>query len=373
MPSYASGADCLPYVMAVVKRQPYFSETTINWAASVFVNPNRTPRDYILAVAHVNAWRTAHEGAVASMRPPLLAAAETIDPNVIVASRLKRLPTIIDKCSRLPKGVTLWDMQDVGGLRAVVDSVASVYKLGDSLKGLERFHLEWTNDWIKKPKRGYRSLHLIYSYVADDDDDPKLAGLKVEVQLRSRLQHLWGTANEMAGTFLRQRLKFGGGEDDWRRYFILAGAILAERDGTPLGNNVPNDSKTLRAEFEGLERKLQAFERLTAYSQTPMAVDKNALGPLHGNGYAVLNAHLRNRTLNITVFGPHQFDIATADYQAKEAEHTGNPDVDIVLIHLDELARMEEAYPNYWSDLGEFMHTVYPDWQERLDPNGRFG
>ena len=45
---------------------------------------------------------------------------------------------------------------------------------------------------------------------------------KVELQLRTRLQHAWATANEIVGTFRREELKSGEGGPDWLRYFVLA-------------------------------------------------------------------------------------------------------------------------------------------------------
>ncbi len=62
------------------------------------------------------------------------------------------------------------------------------------------------DDYIEHPKEsGYHGIHLIYQYRSDKRTDNN--SLKIEVQLRSQLQHAWATAVETVGTFVQQALK----------------------------------------------------------------------------------------------------------------------------------------------------------------------
>ena len=69
-------------------------------------------------------------------------------------------------------------------------------------------------------KDGYRSLHIIYEYKSDKCKTD-YNGLRVEVQIRSRLQHLWATAVETVDFFTRQAIKFNEGIPDWADFFRL--------------------------------------------------------------------------------------------------------------------------------------------------------
>ena len=71
-------------------------------------------------------------------------------PGSLVAQRLKRMPTIIDKLDRHPN-MKLSTMQDIGGVRAVLPNVKDVYKLVNQYESSKRFtHV------LKDKKRLYR-------------------------------------------------------------------------------------------------------------------------------------------------------------------------------------------------------------------------
>ena len=137
-----------------------------------------------------------------------------VDPNCIVAQRIKRLASITSKLKRF-KTMTLSQMQDLGGCRAIVSSVARVDKLANAyVRSDIRHQLHTRDDYLRGPKpSGYRGVHLIYQY--NSDRTKTYNGLKIEMQLRSQLQHAWATAVETVGTFVRQALKSSQGEQEW--------------------------------------------------------------------------------------------------------------------------------------------------------------
>jgi ppGpp synthetase/RelA/SpoT-type nucleotidyltranferase len=70
---------------------------------------------------------------------------------------------------------------------------------------------------------GYRSLHLIYKY--RNIKNPSYDGLRIELQIRTKLQHIWATAVETMGTLLGQALKYRQGEEAWQD-FLLSHRLL---------------------------------------------------------------------------------------------------------------------------------------------------
>jgi len=125
-------------------------------------------------------------------------------------------------------------MQDIGGLRAIVESVTKV-------RELEKVYLESNfrhqlatphKDYIQHPKSdGYRGIHLVYKYRSELA--PAYDGLNLELQLRTRLQHAWATAVETMGTFLGQALKSGQGEGQWKAFFEVSSAAIALLEKCP--------------------------------------------------------------------------------------------------------------------------------------------
>ena len=69
--------------------------------------------------------------------------------------------------------------------------------------------------------------------------------MRIELQFRSRLQHLWATGVEIVDTFTEEALKFGRGGNDWRRFFALMSTELAMREQMPLVPGTPTNRSEL--------------------------------------------------------------------------------------------------------------------------------
>jgi len=163
-----------------------------------------------------------------TFRMGLAQRARKIEPNVIIAQRLKRFISVMNKLEREPT-MKLSQMQDLGGCRAIFSSVDSVARvanlyrqsLSDTETGLKCY------DYIKNPKPdGYRGIHIVGRYCARVEKNEVWNGQRIEIQLRSQLQHAFATAVETATTFTRSKLKFGGGAVKWRRFFALMSLTL---------------------------------------------------------------------------------------------------------------------------------------------------
>lgn len=160
----------------------------------------------------------------------------------VIAQRLKRLPTIVDKLVREP-GMNLSRMHDIAGCRAVLPTVAQVDAVADGLNRQKRWDVVRHYDYIRRPKPdGYRARHLVV----------RKRGQLVEVQLRTSLQHSWAELIERADRELGLKLKGGEGPADLREYYRLGGSLLAaeERGETP----DPENLEKFRALHERVSR-----------------------------------------------------------------------------------------------------------------------
>lgn len=216
----------------------------------------------------INNWRSAHAYPLNTFQITLLNRARKIEKNVTVAQRAKRLDSIHRKLSN-KKTMRLTQMQDIAGCRAIFSRLSSVYKLATAYKSADFDHkFRNEKDYIKYPKPdGYRSVHLVYEYVGTINT-ADYTGLRVEVQIRTQMQHSWATAVEAVGIFTRQALKSNQGDEDWLRFFALMSSAIAAIERTPGVPNTATDKEVPACEIEELARKLRAREMLRAYNTT---------------------------------------------------------------------------------------------------------
>ncbi len=165
-------------------------------------------------------------------------------------------------------------MQDIGSCRAVVRSLRGIRRLVTLYEQSTFKHeLSRSTDYIAKPRSsGYRGVHLIYRY--HHKEPSPYNGLRIELQIRSRLQHAWATAVETVGTFLRQALKSSLGNDEWLRFFQLMGSAIAIREGTAFVPGTPTDRTELITELREAFNRLQIESRLGAYQRALQTVER---------------------------------------------------------------------------------------------------
>lgn len=125
--------------------------------------------------------------------------AEKVHPSSIIAFRLKRIDTIINKLSR-EEGMDLSRMGDIGGIRCIFYNEGEVY---NAKKLIENYFETGgkTRDYINELKRdiGYKSVH---TYVKDP-----VTHRRIEIQLRTIDHHNWATLIEITDLLYDLRLK----------------------------------------------------------------------------------------------------------------------------------------------------------------------
>jgi len=133
-------------------------------------------------------------------------------------------------------------MQDIAGCRAVVSNVSlakKLYKEGYLRSDLKHIRVN-EKDYISYPKSdGYRSIHLVYKYKSKKEGKKDYNGLQIEIQIRSKLQHLWATAIETVDLFTKQAIKSNEGEKEWKDFFRLVSSAFAIMEKPLLVPNTP--------------------------------------------------------------------------------------------------------------------------------------
>lgn len=344
-------------------QKPEFARQQVNAAGSAVASPPDFTDDdawgaWFDAVDIVNNWRTAHAFPLHTFQVYLRDRAREIDKHSIVAQRIKRMPAIMLKLGLLPH-LKLATMQDIGGCRAVVNSVRSVRRLETRYEQSRLKHVPvHRDDYIASPREsGYRGVHLVYRYYSDKS--PVYNGLKVELQLRTRLQHAWATAVETVGTFRRQPLKSGLGDEQWLRFFALMGSVLATRERAPLVPGTPEGNSDLVEELRWFVHDLDVIEHLTSYRALLDAVPRFWVE----GGYFLLRLSTRDGQLHVTPYSRKDSDIASSEYLRSEQGRFPFPELDeptddSVLVSVDSMKALRAAYPNYFADTRRFTQEV---------------
>jgi hypothetical protein len=251
--------------------------------------------------------------------------------------------------------MTLSQMQDIGGCRAVVTDVMSVNDLVDSYLSSDLKHKLHTNDnYIDSPKlTGYRGRHLIYQYYSDKVSTYN--SLKIEMQFRSPFQHAWATAVEIVGTFTKQALKSSQGEEDWLRFFALMGSAIARMEGTAPVPNTPLVDDDLVKELKDAEHQLDAMRRLRAFSTAPAEVETMGGGKDH---FFLMQLNVQTNELKVLGFSAGELDKASTTYLEVEKQLENDAAADAVLVSVESFASLRRAYPNYYLDTDLFVSLV---------------
>lgn len=326
------------------------------------------PDDLFWAYEVLGNWRACHNYPINTFQATLRQRLKSIDRAATVAQRLKRLPSIVNKLLRF-RGMQLARMQDIGGLRAIVESVAKVRKLEKAYLDSKFRHqlVKPHKDYIEHPKSdGYRGIHLVYKY--RNELEPAYDGLQLELQLRTRLQHAWATAVETMGTFLGQALKSGQGEGQWRAFFEVSGAAIALLEKCP---PVPAYEKLSEREtFERVaeaEGKLHVLEKLHGFS---IAAENIQMAKGQG-AYHLVVLDSANKRVMLTPYSTARLEEANAAYSAVEKRTQAGEPIEAVLVAAGPVEALKKAYPNYFLDTDQFIKQIERVIQEARRPTGR--
>lgn len=339
-----------------------YKKGEIDRAGNMLISDASSEGEKNKALEILNNWRAIHSYPLHVFKVRLKEKAILIDKNSLTIQRLKRVSAIIAKLKRSyngqPPTMKLSQMQDLGGCRAVLSNVSLAKKLYRDyfIKGDLKHKKISEKDYISNPKKdGYRSIHLIYRYFSDKGKK-EYNGLLVEVQIRSRLQHLWATAVETVDFFTRQAIKSNEGQKEWMEFFKLVGSAFAKMEGCPLVPDTPTDEKELYLRIKRIESQLNITRVMKGWAQAVEVFSKSKSSRVTKKfQYFLLELDIQREILNIFAYAKNQEQAAINRYSEIEKRNIGKKEYDAVLVGADNIHDLEKAYPNYFVDTGEFI------------------
>lgn len=308
--------------------------------------------DDAISLRIIEEWRAAHAEPLNQMRAFLDLIAEEYD-DLVVAGRLKRTESIIGKLRRKGPEYSLKTMRDIAGCRLILPELSLLPVVLQRLEEHSGFKEEI--DYIQSPKLdGYRCVHTFHRC---DAPDFGLEKLRVEVQVRSRIQHSWSTAVEGYDLLSKTELKFGNAQKEEARFFLLASNLLAslESDECCFGASLRNQ-KHIIEELNALENRWHFLAKLEAYSKSVTPIFESTLH-YEGNRIFVIRFELDSQMIFMHEFSLDDSDKANCLYSDFEQGVSGREVV--LLIQSKSLDDLYLAYPNYFSDISFFIETMH--------------
>jgi hypothetical protein len=213
-------------------------------------------------------------------------------------------------------------------------------------------------DYIKAPRSedGYRSIHLIYKY--RNPRAPEYDGLRIEMQIRTKLQHIWATAVESMGTFLGQALKSRQGDQEWLDFFALVSSAFAiKENSTPIPRFAHLSEGETEREVSEAEHRLGAMDMMHGLSVAANAIYHTGT-PRGGWAYHLIILNSLDKTVEVKAYNRDSFAVAAYEYAQVEAEAAKGAKLEPVLVSAGPLDRLRRAYPNFFLDVDLFARIV---------------
>lgn len=330
------------------------SNKQINKAGEII--RNGTDEEKEQAIELLNQWRYNHIIPLRNIRAIVDRRLKKLGIDCIVGQRLKRMSSIKGKIIRFPK-MNIDRMQDVGGIRIIVTTISEVKRVHEALIKKSKHKVkETTKDYIESPKPdGYRSLHQVFKYQNERDED--INGMRIEIQIRTKLQHAWATSVETLGVIDKVSYKSGYGTEENKKFFRIASALFSlEEKCNVLEEYRQYTKEALINELKKIERQQQILTKLKGLSKLKPSLSLTSSDDIF---FVLLLSASNQKDFSIKVVPFDDEEQATIHYNALEKLTRIVPTLSsVVLVRSKNLKELKKAYPNYFLDTQNFVKTI---------------
>lgn len=359
---------------------PEYSRTQVRRAGDILRESN-DPFSQVESIDILNNWKAAHELPLDKIMGDVIEYTEQFDFVKTISQRRKRTESILLKLKLQPK-LDLARMQDLVGFRIVFrhdehkKNREAIEKLLTELAYIEKgLKVKRKRNYIDEPRQsGYRSVHVIFQLDSPEYEEHKT--MQVELQIRTRMQHIWATAVETVGMFDESNLKQGLGDQQWLRFFRIMSDIMAMDEGTMAfdkvrksklceelqtitkENNVVQQLNVIQAQHTALRRAVHDLEKASRVDATQLTPD-----------YFLVKLDLipffedkdNEPTIEVQTFSNDEHIEATEKYGEWEEDTHAHPLCFVLLAKSKNFEAFQQGFPNYFADIREFMnlHNQY--------------
>ena len=330
--------------------RPEYSRRKVKRAGKILANviseEQSSNPEVIEAFKVFRNWRLSHAYPLVLCRNDLRKYLREADISADIPTRIKRNETIRRKLTGA-RPFSLDKIQDLGGLRVVLPSMSEVDKItAIYLSRNTRYEIRRSKDYILNPKSdGYRSRHIVLRHpLGVGTNRDAHAGQTIELQIRTKLQHVWATASEGLGFHLGVSFKHGEGDERWHRLFAHMSELFTIQDGLD-GRNRHDIAK----DIQKLNTDLDALKFLIKAKNSSLTLPEFSY-----DSWVVLNYEKdKEEPTSFKLFD--NFGNAEKHLRAIEG---GLWTTNAVLLGVSPYFALRDAYPNYFADMGTFTKIL---------------
>lgn len=327
-----------------------YSNSTIEKAGKTLFN-SKSEVDVANAEKIIEDWRCQHDYVLNELEKNIIPFLQSYGIGILdIGRRLKRMSAIKNKMDKH----NVWNlstMQDIGGMRIVLLSLDVLMQVKTLLSehAITDFVVNQNciYDYVNNPRNtGYRSIHVVYKYMPKEKSNDYY-GQKVELQLRTRMQHFWAMGVETAELITGKALKNGEGDENWLTFFKNVSLLFAE---------VENNSEILKSIHA--TKKFFVNPKCIEELRSLMASVSYFNSEKVHDGYYLLNIDYKQRLSQIWLFPKEKQKFAIKKYNTIEHENKGTSK-DVVLVSVPEMKNLRDMYPSYYLDASDFINCIH--------------
>ena len=218
-----------------------------------------------------------------------------------------------------------------------------------------------TDDYIAEPRdSGYRGIHFVSRFQPQCRDEDAFEGMRIEIQLRSRLQHVWATAVETAAIFSGESAQV----QRWGQPLAPTVRAYGLRDGVhgrdaPCAGNATDETGAPGGVGGGLAWLRMRWRDSSGYRETLRVLEGRVR-----NGWAEY-FHITLDPISDDIarvrwneYAADQRDEAIRAFEEVEAAIEHFPGADTVLVRVASIETLRDAYPSYFADTSDFVDRL---------------
>ena len=289
----------------------------------------------------------------------------------LTASRNKRIETIISKLCR-PEKPKLDRIHDIAGTRIIFENIKSLEDYIDILENTELVNFkEKINEdknrynYIKNPKSdGYRSIHKVFYYSSNipystlNEKSFNLENKKIELQLRTRLQHIWATTVEIYDIINKSNIKTGTHnklETKEGLFFKNCSLVFEGIESNDVEKIKININKIFRdKDLVEIYNRLKGIKNIKNI-QLPKTLGSDEV-------FILITDLNKGKTTFFTTEPIEKNDkqdtfLINASYRRLEEKNTKGEYI-LLLLTLGDIKKLKNVYPNYFLNTNKFISIL---------------
>ena len=289
----------------------------------------------------------------------------------LTARRNKRIETNISKLCR-PEKPKLDRIHDIAGTRIIFENIKSLEDYIDILENTELVNFkEKINEdknrynYIKNPKSdGYRSIHKVFYYSSNipystlNEKRFNLENKKIELQLRTRLQHIWATTVEIYDIINKSNIKTGT-----HNKLETKEGLFFKKCSLVFEGIESNDVEKIKININEIFRDkdlVEIYNRLKGIKNIKNIQLPKTLGS--DEVFILITDLNKGKTTFFTTDPIEKNDkqdtfLINASYRRLEEKNTKGEYI-LLLLTLGDIKKLKNVYPNYFLNTNKFISIL---------------